>query len=330
MPIQFRCSNIVSYDSETQSYLRCDHELTAPESDVAKFIRCPKCSGKVLVPLAAESPQAIVARPAPSPTRDASRQAAATAAPPAERSPTSPTPGPISSLPFSTFDARHRCNRCGGNLDENYRCVVCGHRSILDVADPPLEHFQVQPAGCQLWLGRMLAHGIAANHLILASHSLVAIVLIILITAAVGLGGGAALFVLAAAAFLAGLYGYIVFEFRRITKRPAARLNWWQQLGWNLVLHQYRSRRWRPSGKGTKWKVLDLKCTGLDDQRITSLPDITTYHVIDLEGTSLTDAGLRKLQGLKGLQRLVVRRTNVTQKGVFYLQQRLPQVWIWN
>ncbi len=321
MPIHFQCANIVSYDAESETYVRCNHELSAPDADVSKFVRCPKCQARALIPaesvtLGSSSNRQISRSPSASP-------AAVLAAPNQPRAATD-------SLTISKFDAKNRCTRCGGTLGESYRCLVCGHQTILDVAPQSLDQIEVHPAGCQRWLAQMLAPGIAASHLLMAAHSFVGIITIILITTAIGLGGGAAWIVLATVGILAGLYAYIVFELRRVGRRAPATLNWWQKGGWNLVLGFYRFRKWRPSGSHATWNVLDLRGQALDDHQITSLPDITKCQVLDLEGTALTDAGLHKFQGLLGLQRLVVCNTNVTQVAVFHLQQRLPHAWIWN
>jgi hypothetical protein len=175
-----------------------------------------------------------------------------------------------------------------------------------------------------------LAHGISADHLVIAAHSFVGLFMVMLVFGAIGIGGGRAWIVLVVVAFLGAIYAHIVFELRRIATRPPATLNWWQRGLWNLVLHYYRQRKWRPINTGQAWRVLDMRGKPFDDRYITSVPNLTSYHVLDLESTGLTDAGLMRLQGLKGLQRLVVRHTRVTQEAVFALQQRLPQLWIWN
>lgn len=320
-PIQFRCSNIVSYDAASEAYVRCDCELTAPANEIAKYVRCPKCNSQVLVP-----PQTEISGSGNKAVREVDPARGARAALEA----TVPSDVPTKSLVFSAFDAKHRCNRCGGSLGENYRCVVCGYQTILLTDVAVGDEVDVRPAGCQLWLAQKLAHGIAVQSLVLAAHSFVAIVLIILVTAAFGLGGGAAWIVLIAAVVFASIYLHLVLASRRIARRPPARLNVWQRFLWNLVLFVYRMRGWRPGNSAFTWRVLDIKNRPFDDRQITSLPNLTSVQVLDLEGTGLTDAGLLKLQGLKGLQRLVVRRTNVTQEAVFALQQRLPQTWIWN
>jgi hypothetical protein len=321
MTIQFRCTNIVSYDAATESYVRCDNELTAPQDSVTKYVQCPKCNGRMLVPLA------LAASTASSPTLQTASTSTASSTTAARTANVDAAQG---SLSFSPFGSRHRCSRCGGALDGNFRCMVCQYQNILtlDAASAPIK--DIQPAGCQLWLGQKLSHGIGPNHLIMASHSLVIILLIILVTMAFGLGGSAAWIVLTIASVLGGLYAYVVFELRRIAHRPPAKLNWWQRACWRGVLGFYRLRKWRPLNSTLRWNVLDLRRQQLDDRTITSIPDIMNYHVLDLEGTQLTDAGFLRMQGMKQLQRLVVVGTKVTPDAVFQVQQRLPQVWIWS
>ncbi len=321
MSIQFRCSNIVSYETTSEQYIRCNNLLTAPSDQVAKFVICPQCNTRALVPPASE----FVSLPDQTTTpikSDPQRGSAASR-------PVAVVPV-TSELKFSAFDSKSRCRKCGGAIGENFCCQICGFKGILKADHIPIERIEVQPTGCQRWLANKLAHGTGTATLINAAHTFVALILIILGTAAIGLGGGSAVFVLAAIACFAGLYAYIIFEFRRIARRQPATLNWWQKAGWNLLLNYFRARRWRPGDSKQVWQVLDLRNKRLDDAQITSLADITKYQVIDLEGTQLTDAGLHRLQGLANLQRLVVRNTNVTQKAVFLVQQRLPLAWIWN
>ena len=321
MPIQFRCSNIVSYDASSEQYVRCNYLLTAPSDQFAKFIVCPQCNIRALVPPASEI-SSLPNQPT-TPTKSDSQRRQPTAISVA----TSPAK---SELKFSAFDSKSRCRKCGGAIGENFCCQVCGFKVILEASNTSLDRIEIQPAGCQRWFANKLAPGTGSASLVAAAHSLVALLLIILATTAIGLGGSSAGFVLAAIACFAGLYAYMIFEFRRIARRQPATLNWWQRAAWNLVLYFFRARRWRSNDASHTWQVLDLQNQPYDDAQITSLPEITKYHVIDLEGTRLTDAGLHRLQGLAGLQCLVVRNTNVTQNAVFLIQQRLPHTWIWN
>jgi hypothetical protein len=320
MPIEFRCPTIVAYDQARDTYVRCNQTLSAPESQIAKFVVCHACQQSVLVPPVTET---ITAGPSsPSPGTFERNQASAVSSPPRPAMP----PATEERLTFTGFDARSRCTRCSGPLDAQFRCVVCGYQSILPSDARQITRDEMQLAGCQLWLTKKLAHGIAVSNLLIAAHGLVGIIVIILGIVATVLGGGSAVMMLAVLAALVGAYAYAVIEFRRIARRPPAQLNAWQNAGWLLVLLFYRSGGWRPS----RWRTLDLKNKQLNDEQIFAIPDLTTYHVLDLEGTGLTDAGMRRLRGLVGLQRLVVRRTQVTADAVCWLQQRLPHVWIWS
>jgi hypothetical protein len=200
----------------------------------------------------------------------------------------------------------------------------------LKVSDPSHDVAQVHLAGCQLWLSKSLSHGISLTQLLIAGHALSGVVVALFGLAALTKGGTGGSIAALGLLLMAAVYIYIVCDSRRIARRPAAKLSWWQMAGWNAILSYYRSRGWQPRNRQVRWKVLDLRNRPLSDAQIIAIPEITQFHVIDLEGTQLTDAGLIRLQGLSHLQRLVVRRTQVAPRCVFAVQQRLRHTWIWS
>ena len=64
------------------------------------------------------------------------------------------------------------------------------------------------------------------------------------------------------------------------------------------------------------------------------LPDL--YHamveaceVLDLEGSPVSDKSLKAISKMSKLSCLVIRDTNISNKGVDALTWRMPQLWIW-
>lgn len=98
---------------------------------------------------------------------------------------------------------------------------------------------------------------------------------------------------------------------------------------WWLFLRTGRLLRWRRfSGmkKRMSWKSHD---PSFSDERLAAKEDLSEFNVIDLQGTGITDAGLKPFEYLPVLEFLILKKTNVTRRGVAELQLTIPDTCIW-
>ncbi|MBX7168033.1 MAG: hypothetical protein K1X74_16985 [Pirellulales bacterium] len=72
--------------------------------------------------------------------------------------------------------------------------------------------------------------------------------------------------------------------------------------------------------------VLSLAGCRLTDDALSALAEFPNLHYLDLSGTKITDAGIERLAAIATLERLIVKRTGVTQAGLDRLKQRLPMM----
>ncbi|HUG67856.1 MAG TPA: hypothetical protein VMM76_08890 [Pirellulaceae bacterium] len=73
-------------------------------------------------------------------------------------------------------------------------------------------------------------------------------------------------------------------------------------------------------------KSLFLNRTRVDDKSIAALRSMTTLEHLDLTRTKVTDAGLKHLESLPNLRKLVLRRSLVTKSGYDAFRQAHPSI----
>lgn len=71
-------------------------------------------------------------------------------------------------------------------------------------------------------------------------------------------------------------------------------------------------------------RVLDLNCAGVDDQCLAWLARLPHLEELWVSDAPLTDAGISQLAERKGLRRVVLFKTRVTEAGITKLRGELP------
>ncbi len=341
MPIQFSCSTIVRYDPATQQYERCLTRIQVEDAKGGTQVECPGCRQRIRVPQVSD----VRAEAALNSGNSESAVAAAVGHMEGEHGPgragraniaveTGRKTAPLhetanSSLAFSSFAGTRRCKQCGGTLEANRRCTQCGYQATLQASQQPIDPDKIQLAGFQRWLARFVWQG-NSTAVMAAIHLLVGLVLFMVVVTGCAGGGLGVVVSLSLAGALALAYLSLIHASRRIARRPAARLSWWQRGGWNGILAICRASGWRFLHGGKPFRVLDLRREQLSEHQLLARADLVDYEVLDAEGIPMSDAGLVRLKGLRRLRRLVIRGSRVSPEGVFRLQQDLPDAWIWS
>ena len=324
MPVIFRCNNILRFDDERQQYLHCDQKLKVADSKIGTFVNCPRCKQAVEVPAVSQEmePQAVA---------DSSIQASAVVGrdegPQASGGPTPAMAPESGQLTYSNLVTSEYCPKCGSPLSAN-RCHGCGFVKQQYENRPPIDRIGVKPAGFYLWLTKKMSGGLSPGQLALACHILVVLSLVVGFLVAVVVGGIAAFVLIFLLAAFGLVYLVAVIQFRRLLRRPAATLTWWQSALWNMTLGFVRGHNWYLSKEESN-RVLDLSDKGCSDAELDRITRFKPYRVLDLSNCDVTDQGLYKLHLLVNLRYLILKNTAVTNEGVFRLQQALPNLWIW-
>ena len=340
MNIEFTCTNILDYDAENQRYVQCGAEISAPREESGNRMKCPSCGEWIEVPVAStRQSNAQTGQPVGEAVSLATESIATghdqlTAGVDsfsqledefAESAETIADTG--AALQFDAFNLTTRCPKCSKLLDKRGACTSCkyGHEEIRLPPQKPVKHMEIKTAGFSRWVENRLSGGVTLKMMIGGVYAFSLIVAIVCLLMAVGLGGAWAivwLFVMAPFAFV------LVFTtviWLRCATTHHNKLQWWQQIGWDLMLSLCRSGNW--------WRKQELIIKDLDektyDHQIAVLPKLGKIQVLDLEGTQLSDAGLLRLYEYGNIQCLVVRNTQVTLEGVLRFQQHFRNIWVW-
>jgi uncharacterized membrane protein YuzA (DUF378 family) len=369
MMIEFECGNYSGFDAATGRYVICGHRLVVPSEKIGDTVICPKCKQKVEVPIeprrdqkaTSKAPSGKARQSKTNPSRKSPRNSEAAArkkssehsvagSSPSRQSPEADMKlsgtirrpsSDLSDLDFEESktekrrlakESRKRCSQCGALIKEKQRCKSCGHlEQSFEKINKPLSEIQVELAGFQLWFVETMSEGLPFHVLTYLSHGMFGFLALFLMgVALVGVGGttGAVMFVLVGLA--AALYVALVLKGRQLASDPRATLAWFQKPFWNLVLWLARRANWQGYDERFRGrKIIDCRGEGITDSKILQLEDLGQCQVLDLEDTPITDAGLRHLYGLPNLYCVVLRYTQVTDEGVFRLQQSKPRLWIW-
>ncbi len=270
MTIRFYCSTIMSYDAVTDQYVRCGCVLEASESSIGALIECGNCRKRVQVPLVSDSSLATPGE----------RSKVAQTMPRSKTIASSLPSESVSTLSYSTFAHRLHCKQCGGPIDSNNKCLNCGFPAVMQVNATPLERFDVKPAGFQKWFGNIFTYGESPAAAVNGLHALVGIVLLILVVMSLVSQGLGQVIIFALVLCALGVYLYLVFDTRRIARKPAAKLSLWQRAGWNAMLFLARSTNWRLFHGKDQYKILDLHPQELDPTNCWPYPTCPTITLL--------------------------------------------------
>ena len=309
MSIEFKCANI-TYDPGTKKRARCGKKLRAPLDKAGSTVTCPACQQPLTIPAAPKSDASSLKK------RDVMEMdfddgsAAATSA---------------NSV---THDRIDRCRKCGRPVDSKGVCHRCNYaKPSMKLSEKELDSIKVKPAGCQLWLIKILSEGMPIAVLTSMVHFLFVVMTV---------GAGALIFfsteglvrVALFAALLAAAFFYIalVVKSYQFLRSPHARLAWFQRPFWNFILWSCRRREW---ASNIDRVVIDKRGVPVTDEELDKIENLKDVGVLDLEGTLVTDDAFRFFYRMDRLQCLVLRGTNVSHESVFRLQQTKPKLWIW-
>ncbi len=230
-------------------------------------------------------------------------------------------------------DNRVRCTKCGEVTGPQGRCPACGFSPPkFEKATQPLSEIKTGLAGFQLWIVETLSETIPFRYLEYGSHVAIAFIVTLLsLVALVRMPPIASLGLVSVMVFFAVFYIALIWKGHRLARDPQARLSWYQRPLWNLVLRLARCGNWQSYDQRFQGrKIIDQRGEGITDDHLSELPGLNLCEVLDLENTLISDRGLRQLYGLQNLHCVVLRKTKVTQDGVFRLQQTHPKLWIWD
>lgn len=191
------------------------------------------------------------------------------------------------------------------------------------------EATDVELVGMQRWVCNVIEQGVPVRYLILACH-LGMTLWAIFALAAIFFSFHWILWLplLAILAAVCTLYILVVRSGYEVARNPEAELEWYQQLFWDGLLAIARMRNWADTNRSPA-DVLDLRDEHVSDQQLVTHPGLKGCQVLDLEGCPVTDACLKSLRGIKPLQCLVVRETEISHPAIVQLQQKNPTIWIW-
>jgi len=197
----------------------------------------------------------------------------------------------------------------------------------MKLTQKDLDNIKVKPAGCQLWLIKILSEGMPVAVLTSLIHFLFAVLTV----------GGAALIVFSTAGLvrvalfaglLAGAFFYValVVKSYQFLRSPYAKLAWFQRPFWNFILWWCRRSQWASNVERT---VIDKRGVPVTDEDLDKIEGLKDAGVLDLAGTLVTDDAFRFFYRMDRLQCLVLKDTDVSHESVFRLQQTKTKLWIW-
>lgn len=309
MSIEFKCSNI-TYDSNTKKRARCGKKLRAPIDKAGSTVTCPACQQPLTIPDAPKSDAKLLKK------RDVMEMDFDDGS------------GGITSAKSVAHDRIDRCRKCGRPLDSKGICHKCNYaKPSMKLSEKELDSIKVKPAGCQLWLIKILSEGMPIVVLTSLIHFLFVILTVggaaLIIFSTVGLVRVALFAVLLAAAFF---YIALVVKCYQFLRSPHAQLAWFQRPFWNFILWSCRRRQWASNQERI---VIDKRGIPVTDEELDKIEDLKDVGVLDLEGTLVTDDAFRFFYRMDRLQCLVLKDTDVSHSAVFRLQQTKPKLWIW-
>ena len=332
MPIKFRCKNESGFDAATGLMTACNHVNIVPTAKAGASIRCEGCGESLKVPVPKKTTKA---------TKKVTKRAP-------EKSKPKPTDNvatselgrqDIMSMDFGAAEestSLHsqadvpRCPKCGARLDDIGKCTRCKYVEKRYASDSePLGDIKLKPAGCQLWMSKIVGDGVSIKALAIGFVVLSAIFYMLLAVGAIltlSVAGFVFLFLITVAFVL---FALMMLKAKQIASDPQARLGVLSPF-WNGVLYFARRMNWQAYDSKLKGRnIVDLRKAPIADKSLLAIDGLDECNVLDLENSTISDQSLRQLYSLNSLQCLVVRKTNVTHDGVVRLQQAKPKLWIW-
>ena len=233
----------------------------------------------------------------------------------------------------SSFTRGNTCRRCGTRIDATMEvCPRCNLRVPVDLRGTSDGKIRHRVTGFQLWLRGLFTDSNRESNF----YAFVSLQAVIGVAAGLAILIFVALFQIAGLilsipiVLMAALYFQAALKWRAMINDPRTLPNWWQKILWNMLLFLNRIIGWWNPFRGEHLRVLDCRYLGqLKDRDLLDIEGIHRAQVLDLQGQSITDTGILFLHERQLLRFVVLRKTNVTDEGVFQLQQALPKTWIW-
>ena len=330
MAIEFVCESTTDFDAATGRSTTCPHRFSVSDEKAGDIIECPVCNNFVSVPeVKMPSKAASRKRQAPHRKLDIEKKPLGSSELLSDEPPAIEAEGKLS---HQRLDSYQFCRNCGGALNLAVPdCPHCGApRKASWADDQPLDEIQHQPAGLQLWLLSMIA-GQTGRAVWTLTNILLGFLLVVSIAGALFVRDILTIVLLIVIGVMAFTYWRLTRQTLRIARDKPPHLAFWQDFGWLMILQWLRIFSWKvPLSTLQDPVVINLKGQTLDDADLAGIPNIARAHVLELDGATIGDGGIRYLRGLQNLKYIVLRKTRVTDEGVYRLQQSIPRCWIWH
>jgi predicted RNA-binding Zn-ribbon protein involved in translation (DUF1610 family) len=343
MSIDFRCGSIVEFDATQKKYLTCDEKLSVDPSQAGMMVECPACGNHVEVPYADVRPTASSFVAESGQTAASSSSANQNEGTyrlreeliqniPVREKPATAKPA----LQTAQFTRGNTCARCGANIQQ--AATACPACKMLLPADVRRENRTLEPkhklTGFQLWCSNLIVpESRQAAMFAFATLQLIAGMLVfcfaVFLMFYLGILG---MLLTIPLILLVVMYVQVLFSWRQMVNNPLARPTWWLRFSWVLLLYFNRLFSWsNPFEPGRVFQLLDKRHAALvSDHDLHDMEGIEKAQILDLENQPISDQGLLYLHKRHRLRYIVLRKTHVTDEGVFHLQQALPKTWIWH
>ena len=186
-------------------------------------------------------------------------------------------------------------------------------------------------AGMQRWFTNILGESIPIRFMEYGAH-LAVIIWTVLVFAAIVYSIGWLLKIPLTLLLIASvtLYVALIRKGHAFAADPTEELAWYQEPFWNGLLFLARKLNWTGYDSNLKGRVIiDQRKTQVTDALFAKLPQLAECEVLDLEGCLITDKSLKAISKMSNLSCLVIRDTQISDKGIDALTRRMPQLWIW-
>ena len=186
-------------------------------------------------------------------------------------------------------------------------------------------------AGMQRWFTNILGESIPIRFMEYGAH-LAVIIWTVLVFAAIVYSIGWLLKIPLMLLLIASvtLYVALIRKGHAFAADPTEELAWYQEPFWNGLLFLARKLNWTGYDSNLKGRVIiDQRKTQVTDALFAKLPQLAECEVLDLEGCPITDKSLKAISKMSNLSCLVIRDTQISDKGIDALTRRMPQLWIW-
>ena len=180
-------------------------------------------------------------------------------------------------------------------------------------------------AGMQRWFTNILGESIPIRFMEYGAH-LAVIIWTVLVFAAIVYSIGWLLKIPLTLLLIASvtLYVALIRKGHAFAADPTEELAWYQEPFWNGLLFLARKLNWTGYDSNLKGRVIiDQRKTQVTDALFAKLPQLAECEVLDLEGCLITDKSLKAISKMSNLSCLVIRDTQISDKGIDALTRRM-------